>query len=158
MMNKFKKQMKNEKGLTLIELLAVIVILAIIAAIAIPSIGNIIENSKYNAVKADALNVLNAGNLYFVDNPDEDEVTIPDLKTAGFLDNGGKIDAGTINKGVVGASKVSSNTLTTAAIEYSGTKKVTFGGATVAGINADENKGSGDGGYTIGDAETSTNP
>ena len=55
-MKKFlQKRLKNEKGLTLVELLAVVVILGIIAAIAVPSIGNIIENSKYNAVKADAL-------------------------------------------------------------------------------------------------------
>lgn len=55
-----KKLLKNEKGLTLIELLAVIVILAIISAIAVPAIGNIIENTRYNSAKADAVNVLNA--------------------------------------------------------------------------------------------------
>ncbi len=46
-MKKFlQKRLKNEKGLTLVELLAVIVILGIIAAIAIPSIGNIITEFK----------------------------------------------------------------------------------------------------------------
>ena len=45
-MKKMKQILKNEKGLTLIELLAVIVILAIVAAIAVPAIGNIIENSR----------------------------------------------------------------------------------------------------------------
>ena len=43
MFKNMKKQLNNEKGLTLIELLAVIVILAIIAAIAVPAIGNIIR-------------------------------------------------------------------------------------------------------------------
>lgn len=38
-MEKIKKLLKNQKGFTLVELLAVIVILGIIAAIAIPSIG-----------------------------------------------------------------------------------------------------------------------
>ena len=39
-MKKFlQKRLNNEKGLTLVELLAVIVILGIIAAIAMPSIG-----------------------------------------------------------------------------------------------------------------------
>ena len=49
---KFKK---NQKGLTLIELLAVIVILGIISAIAVPAIGGIIEGSKD---QADAANVI----------------------------------------------------------------------------------------------------
>jgi type IV pilus assembly protein PilA len=43
------KLLKNQKGLTLIELLAVIVILGIIAAIAIPSVNTIISNSKKKA-------------------------------------------------------------------------------------------------------------
>ena len=67
MLQQMKKRLKNEKGLTLIELLAVIVILAIIAAIAIPAIGNIIDNSRVNAAKADAVNILNAANMYFAD-------------------------------------------------------------------------------------------
>ena len=46
MIKKMRERLTNQKGLTLIELLAVIVILGIIAAIAIPSIGNIIQNSK----------------------------------------------------------------------------------------------------------------
>lgn len=87
-----KKLLKNQKGLTLIELLAVVVILAIVAAIAIPAIGNIIENSRYTAVKADAINVLNAANLYYTDtsNP-KDPVTAQELIDAGFLKAAGKL-------------------------------------------------------------------
>ncbi|MGN7295636.1 prepilin-type N-terminal cleavage/methylation domain-containing protein [Ferdinandcohnia sp. SAFN-114] len=59
----FKKHLKNQKGLTLIELLAVIVILGIIAAIAIPAIGNVISNTKLDSVKADAMQVLEASSL-----------------------------------------------------------------------------------------------
>lgn len=46
--------MKNNKGFTLVELLAVIVILAIILAIAVPGISKIIEGSKKGAFEADA--------------------------------------------------------------------------------------------------------
>jgi type IV pilus assembly protein PilA len=43
------KFVKNQKGLTLVELLAVIVILGVIAAIAVPAISNTIANSRANA-------------------------------------------------------------------------------------------------------------
>ncbi|HZG12871.1 MAG: prepilin-type N-terminal cleavage/methylation domain-containing protein [Kurthia gibsonii] len=58
MRNLLNKKLKNEKGLTLIELLAVIVILAIIALIAIPAIGNIISNSKSKAILSDATTIV----------------------------------------------------------------------------------------------------
>jgi type IV pilus assembly protein PilA len=64
MMKKWLKQTKNEKGLTLVELLAVVVILGIIAAIAVPSIGGIIENSKKDAAISNAQQVLNAARLH----------------------------------------------------------------------------------------------
>lgn len=144
MLNLLKKRLKNEKGLTLVELLAVIVILAIVAAIAIPAIGNIIENSRYNAVKADAINVLNAANLYFTENNGETTVTVEKLKEDGFLDSEGKIPTdSTITKAEKG------HTLSTSAINYSGEKTVTFNSATIQAINADNQKGSADGDKTI---------
>lgn len=70
-MKKFiQNKLKEQKGLTLIELLAVIVILAIIAAIAVPAIGNIIDNSRVGAMKSDAVNALNAAELFLADNPE----------------------------------------------------------------------------------------
>ena len=62
-----KKLVKNEKGLTLVELLAVIVILAIVAAIAVPAIGNIIQNSRDKAVLTEALNIISGAKIAKMD-------------------------------------------------------------------------------------------
>ncbi|THE15296.1 prepilin-type N-terminal cleavage/methylation domain-containing protein [Bacillus timonensis] len=65
-----KKYLKNEKGLTLIELLAVIVILGIIAAIAVPSIGNVINKTEEKAAYADAQQIIESARLYITsENP-----------------------------------------------------------------------------------------
>ncbi|WJY28172.1 MULTISPECIES: type II secretion system protein [Sporosarcina] len=78
-----QKKIKNEKGLTLVELLAVIVILGIIAAIAVPSIGNIIQNSREKAVLADATNAIEAANLFFAEHPDKTTVSLKTASTEG---------------------------------------------------------------------------
>lgn len=139
-MFKKMKHLKNQKGLTLIELLAVIVILAIIAAIAIPAIGNIIENSRYKAVKSDAINVINAANIYFTENPGQSAVDVSTLQTQGFLDNRGKIPT-TVD---VYSPNNAANTKTELVIDgtseaYSGTLTIDFDYATVAEINAAAN-------------------
>jgi type IV pilus assembly protein PilA len=87
MLKALKKKMKDQRGLTLIELLAVIVILGIIAAIAIPSIGNIIQKSKVDAVKADAVNVLNAGKIYLAAVGQDNDGTIDTTELAPYVDN-----------------------------------------------------------------------
>ncbi|ARJ37824.1 hypothetical protein SporoP8_02330 [Sporosarcina ureae] len=87
-MKKFMQKKLNQKGLTLVELLAVIVILGIIAAIAVPAIGNIITNSKVNALKADGQNVLAAAQMYFAENGAK-TVTQADLISGGFLEDAG---------------------------------------------------------------------
>lgn len=145
-----KKFLKNQKGLTLIELLAVIVILAIVSAIAIPSIGNIIENSRYNAVKADAINVINAATLYYTDNPEGENttgtdtvgnttssITVAQLKTAKYLDTSGKIPSGA--SVAIGNPKALS---TTEGVPFANGKTVTFTNATIDGINNNSTKGS----------------
>ncbi|MEH7176385.1 type IV pilin protein [Neobacillus vireti] len=85
MLKSLKLKAKEQKGFTLIELLAVIVILGILAAIAIPSISNIIQNSRVDAVKTDALAIMNAGKLYLTQNPEDDSIDYTDLDD--FVDN-----------------------------------------------------------------------
>ncbi|MGA4718558.1 type II secretion system protein [Fictibacillus nanhaiensis] len=64
MVNKLlKKYAKNEKGLTLIELLVVIVILGIIAAIAVVSIGGIVGKTRDKAAVTEAVQIINAAKL-----------------------------------------------------------------------------------------------
>lgn len=115
-MKKFlQKKLKNEKGLTLIELLAVIVILAIIAAIAIPAIGTIIENSRQGAVKSDYQNALASANIYFTENPEGNGdtvspaapvVTVEDLLDEGYLDDSGSLSDGVLITKITGGNTI----------------------------------------------------
>ncbi|WP_214762205.1 prepilin-type N-terminal cleavage/methylation domain-containing protein [Exiguobacterium sp. s146] len=70
------KQLKDERGLTLVELLVVVVILGIIAAIAVVAIGGIIENSRKDAMVSDAKQMVNAAKLYVASNPVTSDTTL----------------------------------------------------------------------------------
>src|SRR5690554_3729431 len=63
LMRKAREAKKDERGLTLVELLAVVVILAIVSAIAFVLIGNVIENSKKDAHIANAQQFISAVKL-----------------------------------------------------------------------------------------------
>lgn len=158
MLQTMKKRIKNEKGLTLIELLAVIVILAIIAAIAIPAIGNIIENSRYKAVKSDAINVINSAQIYFADNPDKKSVNVKTLLEQKFLDNAGKLGGGIVvySPGTTD-NTTSQNVIDGTSKKFSGESTVTFTKANIAEIN-DAKKSDTSGNVTVGTTTPTAEP
>jgi len=128
-----KKHIKNEKGLTLIELLAVIVILGIIAAIAIPSIANIIKNSRFDAVKADAVQILNGAQTYVSSN-DYTTGTLTEEQLDQYVENVTTFDDG---YDVI----VGTDGLTFTGNGEKGNITIEFSNATLAGINAAERDG-----------------
>lgn len=74
MTNNAKSILKNQKGLTLVEVLAVIVILGIIAAIAIPAVNTMIDKSRDEAHRANAQLIIDSARMY---------VTVEDLLGGG---------------------------------------------------------------------------
>ena len=134
MFNTIKKRIKNEKGLSLVELLAVIVILAIVAAIAIPAIGNIIENSRIKAAKADVANVLSGANIYFTDVIDADgTATVAELEP--YVESWGVLNGKTVTV----TKAASGNTLSVTETVAVGNKTVTISGATIGNIDVNSN-------------------
>lgn len=76
MFNKIRNRKNNKKGFTLIELIIVIAILGILAAILVPSMLNIVNNSKTSVA------VANARSLYSVAQSAYVKVSINDDFTA----------------------------------------------------------------------------
>lgn len=83
----FQNFKKDQRGLTLVELLAVIVILAIVGLIAFIAIGNVIDNSRQDSHVANAQQIISAAELFEASGGtvplegDTDQVDIGELDT-----------------------------------------------------------------------------
>ncbi len=93
-MKKMKQIMKDEEGLTLVELLAVVVIMAIIAGIAAVSISKVIQRTREDAQVSNVQQMFASANLYDIQeenglgvNTDgnAEKTTLADLKTQGTI-------------------------------------------------------------------------
>lgn len=101
-----KKFLRNENGLTLVELLAVVVILGIISAIAVPSIGGLIDNSRKDAHVANAQQMINAAKIAVAGDSALQQsgngtiyVTLEYLMTNGYIESMDDPDGGTYTAG-----------------------------------------------------------
>lgn len=81
-----KKYLSNQRGVTLIELLAVIVILGILAAIAVPAVLDQVDKAEDAAIEANEMIIKDAADRYFImEDPDGGTVTLKTLKEKGYL-------------------------------------------------------------------------
>lgn len=91
-----RDNMKNNKGFTLVELLAMLVVLGVLLAVGIPNITGIIQNNHYNALKSDATIMVDKAKVAFSTNrdfkkPNDGECAILNLN---YLDDNNDLKKG----------------------------------------------------------------
>ncbi|WP_040207781.1 prepilin-type N-terminal cleavage/methylation domain-containing protein [Neobacillus jeddahensis] len=133
MIKKIGQALKNEKGLTLIELLAVIVILGIIAAIAIPSIGSIIQKSRVDAVKSDAMQIINSAKTYVSANGIPEGGTLDETELGTYIEDS-QIEEYTVT--ITVTDEKATYTISTDKDVKAGNKDVTITNASIADLKA----------------------
>lgn len=79
--------MRNNKGFTLVEILAVVVILGILGILAVAAYSKYIENTKYKAYDTLAESAANAAEEYNMVHLNTETVTIEDLVETQYLEN-----------------------------------------------------------------------
>lgn len=100
------KKNLNNKGFTLIEVLAVIVILSILMAIMVPSVGNIMKKNKEDNYQNLKDSIISAAKIYISDN--RYQITV------GNCDVSNKADIESINNVTLTDSKITIQTLANA--------------------------------------------
>ena len=84
-MNKHRLRKKKQAGFTLIEIMVVVVILGVLAALVVPSIMERPEHARQVRAKQDVRTLVNAINLYRLDNFDYPS-DLSELASGGYLD------------------------------------------------------------------------
>ena len=92
------KKNLNNKGFTLIEVLAVIVILSILMAIMVPSVGNIMKKNKEDNYQNLKDSIISAAKIYISDN--RYQITV------GNCDDSNKADIESINNKTLNSSQL----------------------------------------------------
>ena len=96
------KKNLNNKGFTLIEVLAVIVILSILMAIMVPSVGNIMKKNKEDNYQNLKDSIISAAKIYISDN--RYQITVGSCTT-----QNAKVDVLSINDQALSSSKLPIN-------------------------------------------------
>ena len=93
----------NNKGFTLIEILATVAIMGILSGVAVMGVTNYIEKTQKDAYEIMQKTIYDAAASYHQDNPSKTNVNIVDLKDQGYLEtlqdptNKNGVCSGTVN-------------------------------------------------------------